>query len=140
MKSLTMTLMVATAGLMIASSVASAQTLKAEIPFNFRAGSTMMTAGTYTVSATLGEKFFALSNNDTSELIMLMPRTAQDPPKAWQAGDRPALGFVCGDSGCSLSRIWTARGGPARGFATPQTGDEKPGSLSLIRMVVVKSK
>ncbi len=140
MKSLTMTLMLATATLTVASTVASAQALKAEIPFNFRAGSTMLAAGTYTLTPSIGERYFEVRDENNHQAILLMSLSPHDPPKAWSADGRPALEFACGDSGCALRQLWTARGGPAQSFSTPKTGDERPTSLAVIRLVAVKAK
>ncbi len=49
MKKLTTKLMIAAAALVVAAGAASAQTMKAEIPFAFRAGDKVMAAGTYRV-------------------------------------------------------------------------------------------
>ncbi len=140
MKSLTMTLMLATATLTVASTVASAQALKAEIPFNFRAGTTMMAAGTYTLTPSIGERMFEVRDQNSRNVILLMSIRSQDPPKTWRADGRPALEFACGDAGCALRQLWTARGGPAQAFSTPKTGDERPTSLAVIRLVAVRPK
>ena len=50
MKNLTTNLMLAAIALAAASGVASAQQLKAEIPFSFRAQGTLVPAGPYTVT------------------------------------------------------------------------------------------
>ncbi len=140
MKSLTMTLMLATATLTVASTVASAQALKAEIPFDFRAGKTMMTAGTYTLTPSPGEQWFQVRDENSRNVILLMTQTPQDPPKSWTAAGHPALAFACGDSGCVLRQVWTGRGAPAHAFSTPKSGDERPGSLAVIRLVAVRPK
>src|SRR5258708_35623931 len=51
MTNFTTRMMIAAATLVVAAGGASAQTLKAEIPFTFRAGGVVMEAGKYTVVA-----------------------------------------------------------------------------------------
>ena len=65
MKTTTTKLTIAAAFLALATGIASAQTLKADIPFAFRAGAKMMPAGEYTVdtlSSSVG--MVALKNYD----------------------------------------------------------------------------
>src|SRR5271169_4577719 len=50
MTNFTMKMMVAAATVVVAAGTASAQNLKADIPFTFRAGGKVMAAGTYRVS------------------------------------------------------------------------------------------
>ena len=67
MKQLTMNL-VAAAVVVLAAGSASAQTLKAEIPFTFQAAGAMMTPGTYQIlhASNLASRHVVLRNTETA--------------------------------------------------------------------------
>jgi len=144
MKSLTMNLMLAAGALMVASTVASAQTITATIPFTFHAGSAVMAPGTYELSNRGGERWFRLQNVESHKSIALIPLGTQDPPKAWQeAGTSPGtsfIGFACGDDGCVLKRTWIAQTESAHEFATPKVEQGKLARLTMIRIVASSAK
>src|ERR1019366_1957819 len=75
MKELTTKLMIAAAALMIAAGAASAQAMKVEIPFEFRAGNHVMAPGTYSVDdLRIGTStpVFRLRNRNTGDSIALL--------------------------------------------------------------------
>ena len=142
MKSLTMNLMLATAALMVASTVASAQTLTATIPFSFQAGNAVMAPGTYQLSNRGGERWFQLKNVESNQATYLMPLGTQDPPEEWQKAStspsRSFIGFACGDDHCVLKSTWIAQTDSAHEFATPNEG--KLARLTMIRIVASSAK
>jgi len=141
MKSLTMNLMLATAALMVASTVASAQTLKAEIPFSFQAAGKLMQPGTYMITSASGETWFELRNLDDHKSIVLPGGVREDAPKAWRQAGNGALQFACNDGSCALNRVWSGvSGDPAHVFARPKQENGKPATLAVIRLVSSQGK
>src|SRR5262249_60774651 len=100
----------ATAAIMAVSSVVSAQTLTADIPFQFRVGGAVMAPGSYKIEAFQGEKWFGLRNLGADQFVAFMSGASHEAPSAWSEARRPMLSFACGDGGCSLKRNWTAAG------------------------------
>jgi hypothetical protein len=140
MKNLTTNLMLAAIALAASTGVASAQQLKAEIPFSFRAQSTMLPAGAYTVTTddTGGMPKFLLRNVASRNSILLVNAIQGDPKKAWEASGAAVLEFECGDSGCSLNRLWS-RGAPAYRFSHPNAEKGERTHLAVIRLAVSKT-
>src|SRR5256885_1219805 len=97
MKRLTIHSMFAAAVLVAAAGSASAQMLKAEIPFAFRAGTALVQPGTYDVvsQVSLGSTMFRLHNRDTNQSIVLFRNGTRDVVKAWAAAGHPTLAFRC---------------------------------------------
>jgi hypothetical protein len=139
MKRTTMNLMLAAAALMVASTVASAQTMKAEIPFAFRVGNKVMTPGTYRVWTSNNESQLQIVGLHGGVLVGSGVR--EDAPKAWQSAGKPILQFACdNDGGCVLRRFWT---GNSEGFAHRVTGPKRGGdakSLAAIRLVSIQAE
>jgi hypothetical protein len=98
MKSLTTNLMLAAIALAAAPGVASAQQLKAEIPFGFRAQGTMLTAGAYTVTKdnTSSVPKFQLRSVESGNSILLVNAIQGDPKKAWESSG-VAVRQICRD-------------------------------------------
>jgi hypothetical protein len=141
MKNLTTNLMLAAIALAAATGVASAQQLKAEIPFSFRAQGMMAPAGTYTVrkDTTGGVPKFLLRSVASGDSILLMSMIQGDPNKAWEASGAAVLEFECGDSGCALNRLWSGRGAPAYRFSHPKAEKGERAHLAVIRLALSKS-
>jgi len=123
MKSVTMNLMLATAALMVASTVASAQTVKATIPFAFQYKGKVMPAGTYRVTDSGVNPWLEVANVRTREKTFMVPQAAVDPQKEWLSSPGGILQFTCRDGACVLTRVWTNSGKPARTFPGPKTQD-----------------
>jgi hypothetical protein len=124
MKQLTMNLMAA-AVVVVAAGNASAQNLKAEIPFTFQAAGVMMTPGTYQIlhASNLASRHVVLRNTETHQSVLAM-YTPTDPAKELKAQGRAGIQFECAASRCALREIWTDNGGPALGFNTPKPGSD----------------
>lgn len=130
----TMHLILAATAMMAASTLASAQSMKAQIPFAFNAGRTTLPAGTYWVARNSGAAFFYLSETHGKGSVLLVPNNQGDPSRALREAGDPTLQFACGEGSCSLKQIWTGGSQPAYQFPTPALG-KKPADLSLIRLV-----
>ena len=135
MKSLTTKLMITAAAVAIATSVASAQSLKAEIPFAFRAGGKVMAPGTYAVKTDAAKHYVVLSNFEAKDSTIAMPASLGSPQKNWEADGNPRLAFYCGAGPCQLAQVWTASGYPAMTFAHGKPGSVEQASLTEIRLV-----
>ena len=109
MTNFTKNIMVA-AGVLVMAGVASAQSLKADIPFAFQAGNKLMPPGTYligTVQGTSSIKVFHLYSQEERRSVLAVPFVMQDPAKDWKADGKPRLGFTCGTGRCALAQIWS---------------------------------
>jgi hypothetical protein len=133
--------MLAAIALAAASGVASAQQLKAEIPFSFRAQGTLVPAGPYTVTKyiTGGGPKFLLRNAASGDSILLTNAIPGDPNKAWESSGAAVLEFECGDSGCALNRLWSRGGPPAYRFSHPNAVKGERTHLAVIRLAVSKT-
>ncbi len=140
MKRTTMNLMLAAATLMVASTVASAQALKAEIPFAFRAGGKVMAPGTYMVMASNGESRLQIRGRDGS--VLLGTGVREDAPKTWKHAGRAVLEFACyNDGGCALQRVWTGDDGiQAHKFTAPKRGAGDARGLAAIRLISIQAE
>jgi hypothetical protein len=139
MKTSTMNLMLATAVMMVASTVSFAQNLRAEIPFSFRVGDKVMAPGSYEVHATNGEAMLYLHSEEGNSSALLAAGVKGDAPKAWIKAGRPSLGFECGEGPCVLQSIWTATGAPAHFYAKSGHKDERS-RLAVIQLAVPKAR
>jgi hypothetical protein len=113
MKTLTTNLMIAAAALTVLAAGASAQSLKAEIPFTFRAGNATLLPGAYRVDVTTsaGGQYVTLRGLDHKAAVILTNFSADLSPKAGADG-HPMLGFECAGHTCVLRNLW-------RGYYTP---------------------
>jgi hypothetical protein len=102
--------MMAAAALAFAG-VASAQALKADIPFAFQVGNKVMAPGPYLIYTTnsSGVAMFRLLNTEEKQSVLSLPNAKQDPAKEWKADGKPRLGFECAGQ-CVLAEIWTGSG------------------------------
>jgi hypothetical protein len=135
MKTLTKKMTIAAATLLVAAGAASAQSLKAEIPFSFRAGTATMAPGAYEVSASRrsGINMITLYNIDAGKIIQL-PAPGQVPERAGVYG-QAKLVFNCAASTCTLRGVWT--GTPGHNYEVPawRSHDKE---LAAVRVISVK--
>ena len=107
MKKTMTNLMIAAAFVAAAANVASAQTLKANIPFAFRAGDKVMAPGSYHITVRIQRNVVTLNNDEAGESALVMAGPATDPAKSWSASGSAVLAFECAGSRCSLAQIYT---------------------------------
>jgi len=136
MTNFTTRMMIAAATLVVAAGSASAQVLKAEIPFTFRAGAVVMAPGTYLVIADqrTAHPLYRLWSESERRSILLLTQAARDPQKAWVASGQAVLSFECGISHCALAEIWAGDARPAYAFPRPNLGRDEPTRTALVVM------
>jgi hypothetical protein len=134
MKKLTTKLMIATAALVVAAGAASAQTMRAEVPFGFRAVDRVMEPGTYEVrvSQTGGTPVFRIRNVHSGASIALLPQAPVDPKKAWAASGEGRLVFACISGRCALDEIYSGSGSHAYTVHRPNLGTDEAAVLREI--------
>jgi hypothetical protein len=140
MTSFTKRIMIAAAGVVIAAASASAQTLKAEIPFAFRAGGAVMQPGVYRVDVQQGATgpSFRISNLASHQTALLLPGASDEPHKAWVASGKPVLSFECTTSRCALAGIWPSYA--SRSYAIPHAKMSRDEVASIETVVMRPSK
>ena len=141
MKSLMTNCMIAVALLAVTAAGASAQVLKADIPFTFRAGKALMPPGRYEVNVGMSasRNFLTLRNAETNASVILANFNMGDVTKTWKAKWVPTLGFECADTRCSLHELWTADGLSAYYFRGPKLGRDGDTHIAEIVMTRVKA-
>jgi len=122
MTTLTKTLTFA-AALMIAAGAASAQNLKADIPFAFETNGKAMPAGTYDVSKLHSASAVFRLQDGEGHAVMALGAVAHDPDKAWRQDRKPRLAFACADTRCTLIQVYTGNENPAYEVSRPKTTD-----------------
>jgi hypothetical protein len=127
MTRLTTKLMIAAAAL-VAAGAASAQTMKADIPFAFRAGGKVMAAGTYQMDFRGTGGTVTIRGLDRGA-VFAKPITHTDGTV-----EAPKLVFACGRGTCSLSQAWPGYSGSGLVFDTPKVDPREESSLTEIRL------
>lgn len=116
---------------------ASAQGLKANVPFDFTVAGKHMAAGTYSVVENRGTGqtvTYSLRNTGTPQAVLAVAsRTVSNDPT-------PAakLVFRCVKAGCTLAEIHTP-GGTPRGLQTPSAPKGEQERTVAIRMTIPPS-
>jgi hypothetical protein len=136
MTSYTKSLMLAAAACAIAAGNAAAQTYHAEIPFTFRAGTTMLPPGEYDISFKgAASNFMTLRNTETLKSIMLQTVSMTGEQKGQRA---PALRFECG-SRCALQSMWVGGWPGAYKLHTPRLGPNEMARVLTVELTRVKA-
>jgi hypothetical protein len=124
MKLTTLTLTFAAVAMLAAAGTASAETLKAEIPFSFQAAGTRMHAGAYSVKlSSAGSGYLVqITNQDEGRSIITLPQSVNAP---WTAKSADVvLSFACTNGNCELSSLRNYDGAVysfATGKKSPET-------------------
>ena len=98
--------LIAAAAFVVVAGSASAEVLKAEIPFSFRLGKAMMAPGTYRVFTGNGGRPIRLTNFEMKSNALVMATTKQDVAREWVESKVPKLAFDCVEGRCELAKIW----------------------------------
>ena len=136
MNNVTKNLTIAMALTALAGGIASAQSMRADIPFAFRVGEKLMPAASYQLNLT-GDRREALvirsSDRKTSALAVSSGWTMA--AKSWTATKEPMLAFDCGGGRCTLAQLWDGESRDAYTFARRQTRGTEHAALTEIRLV-----
>jgi hypothetical protein len=129
MKSLTTKLMIAAAAL-VAASAASAQVLKADIPFAFQAGGKVLEAGTYRLDLHGPSGMLLIENtHHGAAAVMAMPTSHI------QGNDESAkLVFQCTHGSCTLVQAWAGYNASGLQFNAPKVDRREQASLTVVRL------
>jgi len=138
MTNFTKNMMIAAAALVVAAGVAGAQTIRAEVPFGFRAAGTVMAAGSYHVDANTssgGTMVVKLWNADTHRSVLTMPILHS----TGKPGAAPTLTFECSGTDCTLVQLAPGNGATYR-FRRPALGKDENTRVAVIRAVLVNAR
>jgi hypothetical protein len=130
MKSFTTKWMIAAAALVVAAGTASAQVAIANVPFSFRAGNTVMAAGTYRVDMDGPGGLLWIRGEDSRYKAFVMPAARIE---GGTPGDAKLV-FECGIGRCALIQAWSGVPGRALQFNRPNLGKDEAGYLSVIHL------
>ena len=139
MKNLTMRMMVAAAALVVAGGVASAQNMKAEIPFRFQAAGAWLEPGTYLINHMSGSSaIYRIANLDAAGAVLAMPQVtiSRNNGKAGQG----KLVFECAAGKCALVQLWDASTDVAYGFSRPKRSKDEAAMASVISIRMEKAE
>jgi len=139
MKRLTTQSMFAAAVVLLAAGSASAQTLKAEIPFPFAVGSSIMTPGTYQVRVDpSGLGRYVIFQNAATKKSAIVTVSAATPPKDWRTRGDAVVQFQAADGRYAVRQMWSGSDSRAYDFHAPKSahGDLR---TAEIRMSVIKA-
>ena len=131
MKNLTMQTMVAAAALVVAGGVASAQVMKAEIPFRFQAAGAWLEPGTYMINHMSGPSaIYRIANLDAAGAVLAMPQVtiSRNNGNAGQG----KLVFECVAGQCALVQLWDSSRGFAYSFNRPKRSKAEAALASTI--------
>ena len=137
MTRLTTRLMVTAAAMAVAVGVASAQNMKAEIPFTFRANGVVMPAGTYRVDLrydSASGPLMYLNSLDTANTALMKAIVPHDPPKAWRNAHQAVLSFECAGNQCSLVEAWGGGERSAFRFPAPRLSKTEQVRVSVVTL------
>jgi hypothetical protein len=121
---------------------APAQTLKADIPFTFHAGSKVMSPGEYQVKLEqgAGNPVFVVRNADSGQVSVLLVRTTSNAAKAWREDGKPRLRFDCAGTRCVLREVYTGMdSSQAFHVPGPKLAGDEPTYTSEIGLSKVKA-
>jgi hypothetical protein len=141
MKRLTTNLMIAAAAIAAVAGSASAQTLKADIPFTFQVGDAVMAPGTYYVIASqnAGSRHLVFRNADT-KASALAQYSMGDVSKAWKSRGTPLVRFECSGARCAIREMWTSPDNVSSyRFRGPKLAADGDTRMATIPLTIVKA-
>jgi hypothetical protein len=130
---------IAAAILVTATTVASAQAMKAEIPFAFRVGTDMYDAGSYRVEVQNAGTRIWLHPTVKGHGTVVLAMTTQNVPMQWRENGPATLSFECGLGRCQLTQIWSGDEMPVVKLPHPKAGHDEAATLRVIHMARVNS-
>jgi hypothetical protein len=142
MKNFTLKSLIAVASMTVAAGIASAQALKVEIPFSFRAGETLMAPGTYRVianSSALHTPAIQIRRQDEGGGIMMLAN-ARDAETQWRTAGVPKVQFNCLDGRCTLARVYDGTSRDAMELRRSRRALQENAGVTVITLAAVRVK
>jgi hypothetical protein len=127
-------MMTAAAVLTVVTGIASAQMLKADIPFAFRFGNNVYAAGSYYVSVNAPHNLIRLSNVETREGSMALAIRSGWPSSDMRSKADPTLTFQCGPGRCQLTDVWAGDGQPSLNLPRVSLGRDEVATMRIVHM------
>jgi hypothetical protein len=131
------TLTLAFAAVAMAAGTLSAQTMKAEIPFAFRAaGNTVMQPGEYRVRvlpSSTGSLVLTIQNAETKRTIILAHAMRISPDESWAKSGEAKLRFACTEGYCALQDMWD---GFSDAYQIPRHVSRKGGEVHMAEIAL----
>ncbi len=138
MKSLT-TKLLAVAALVAAAGIASAQTMKADVPFSFQVGGKTFASGLYRVQLSGDRVVIAILAEKSNRGMLTTTYPGGDPKASWRASGQPVLSFRCSGGECALTSVWMGvPGDPALGIPAPSLRKDAPVTTAEVVLHPVK--
>jgi hypothetical protein len=119
MKNFTTKMTIAAAAMLVVAGAASAQPMRADVPFSFRTGDKVMDAGHYEVSMSRMDSVVTIRSIPGNNSALLLPYAHLDGGKE---GDAKLI-FSCREGDCTLVQAWS--GNPNVAYAFPHPKDRK---------------
>jgi len=118
---------------------ASAQSMKAEIPFAFRAGGAVLAPGSYrvSVSSRANNSVIHLTSRDTNKSILILSLYKSDVSNP--AGD-PKLWFACAGGNCVLTSVWNGEDHSAMVVGYPARAAKETAEIRVVTLTAVKAE
>ena len=139
MKHLTMNSMLASAAVVLAAGSASAQTLKADVPFTFQAAGVVMAPGTYEIrGGSKMAKFVVLRNTETKNSV-LMVYSSEDVSKELKSRGTPSLAFECSGARCAIREMWKGSETASYRFKGPKVASDGDSRIAMIPLTIVRA-
>ena len=141
MNTSTTRLMIAAAALAVAAGSASAQSLKAEIPFAFHTAHATMSPGTYVITTNnwSGRQVVMMRNSDTGAAVMLLQHVDAYLPAGQLYAGAAKLTFTCAGRACVLRELWKGGGTTGLRFLGPKLPAGDDARIAEIALTVVKA-
>ena len=130
-------LMLAAIACAVAAGNAAAQTYQAEIPFTFRAGTTVLAPGSYEISfkGMTSGKYITLRSTESKQSVMLQTTGMTGEQKGASV---PSLTFRCG-SACTLASMWVGGWQGAYRLPMPRLAPNETARVMTIELTHVKA-
>ena len=125
-------LMIAAAAVVVATGVASAQAVKAEIPFTFRVGNAVYAPGTYRVEVQDAGKRIWLHGAQKGPGTVVLAISTQSAPKEARENGAPTLSFACGLGRCQLVQVWSGDELPVINVPHPKASHDEAATMRVI--------
>lgn len=139
MTHLTINTILAAAAVFAAGS-ASAQTLKADIPFTFQVAGATLAPGTYHVATAQNptSRYVIIRNAETHASV-LARYMSSDVSKGAKSHETATIQFECSGARCALREVWTGSDSLSYHFDGPKLGRDGDTRIAAIRLTAVKA-